>query len=210
VSDDAWQLPEPFNGSSSKSGIVFLGLNPSYDPNEAVPTIGVEFEEWDQFYRTRFEIPIERWHKLYRRYQRVGEIATSTDFRLGLDAVVLEVIRFRSAGAVGCHDQAVLKHELPITARLLEELAPRVVVANGADALWAVQELWPALQQAVPLSTGILAVEFRRLELATAWGPISIVPTRHLSAAFGFRLNLLDSLAKSVADGLQSSHIRGG
>jgi hypothetical protein len=203
VPDEDWQLPEPFNGAAARAGIVFLGLNPSYDPNEAVPRIGAQFDEWDRFYRTRFETAVDRWHKLYRRYQRVGELATSSDFRLGADAVVLELIRYRSAGGAGCKDRAVLNHELPITSRLLEELAPRVVVANGGAALWAVQQLWPALQQQIPVGTGLLEIEFRRFTVDMPWGRISVVPTRHLSAAFGFRLSLLEALAASVACSLQ-------
>ncbi len=36
VDDRAWQLPEPFNGTSAAAGIVFLGLNPSYNPAERI------------------------------------------------------------------------------------------------------------------------------------------------------------------------------
>jgi hypothetical protein len=202
VPDADWQLPEPFNGTSANAGIVFLGLNPSYDPHEAVPRIGAQFGEWDHFYRNRFETTVDHWHKLYRRYQRVGELATSPDFRLGVDAVVVELIRYRSAGGAGCNNPAVLDHELPITGRLLEELAPRVVVANGAAALSAVQELWPTLGEQIPIGTGILGIEFRRFEIAMPWGQTAVVPTRHLSAAFGYRTGLLDALASSVAGGL--------
>ena len=49
VPDNLWQLPEPFTGASARSGLVLLGLNPSYDPSEDVPTIGTLFDAWDQF-----------------------------------------------------------------------------------------------------------------------------------------------------------------
>jgi hypothetical protein len=112
VPDDRWQMPEPFNGRTADAGIVFLGLNPSYDPREAVPTIGSSFEEWDCSHRARFDSAEPGWHKLYRRYQAVGEMAVGSEFRLGRDAVVLEAIHFRSAAGQGCNDRRVLEHEL--------------------------------------------------------------------------------------------------
>jgi hypothetical protein len=200
VPDDRWQMPEPFNGRTADAGIVFLGLNPSYDPREAVPTIGSSFAEWDGYYRARFDSREPRWHKLYRRYQAVGEMAVGAEFRLGGDAVVLEAIRFRSASGKGCNDPGVVEHELPITGRLLAELAPQVVVANGGDALWALQVLFPALQRQLPLEgTRVLAAEHRRFDIETPWGRAAVVPTRHLSAAFGFRLAMLPVLAGVVA-----------
>jgi hypothetical protein len=200
VPDDRWQMPEPFNGRTADAGIVFLGLNPSYDPREAVPTIGSSFEEWDGYHCARFNSAEPGWHKLYRRYQAVGETAVGSKFRLGRDAVVLEAIRFRSAAGQGCNDRRVLEHELPVTGRLLAELVPQVVVANGGDALWALQMLFPALQRQLPLGeTRVLAVEHRRFDIEAPWGRVAVVPTRHLSAAFGFRLAMLPALAEVVA-----------
>jgi hypothetical protein len=204
VADNEWQLPEPFNGRSAQAGIVFLGLNPSYDPKESVPRVRATFAEWDGFYRGRFEGPTARWHKLYRRYQLIGELATSNAFRLGTDAIVLELIRFRSAAGAGCHDPAVLEHELPMTGRLLEELAPRVLVANGGAALWGIQMLWPTIQKALPFGVPLLSVEHQEFAIESSWGRVTVVPTRHLSAAFGFRLDMLPRLAHAVASGLSA------
>ncbi len=202
VTDSEWQLPEPFNGNAARAGLVFLGLNPSYDPNEPVPRVNATFDEWDAFYRRRFDGPKSIWHKLYQRYQVVGELATSPDFRLGTDAIVLELIRFRSAAGASCDDPAVLAHELPMTRRLLEELAPRVLVANGAGALWGIQMLWPPIQKALPIGTSILNVEHQQFAIEVSWGGVTIIPTRHLSAAFGFRREMLAGLAKAVGLGL--------
>ena len=63
VTDSEWQLPEPFNGRSARAGLVFLGLNPSYDPSEPVPRVNATFDEWDAFYRRRFDGPKSIWHK---------------------------------------------------------------------------------------------------------------------------------------------------
>jgi len=202
VSDDSWQLPEPFNGHSANSGIVFLGLNPSYDPSEDVPTIRSSFEQWDGYYRARFDREISHWHKLYRRYQTVGEMATSPGFRLGVDGMVLEVVRFRSASARGCSD-AVLEHELPTTRRLLSELAPRVIVANGATALRAVQALWPEARPPIPTGAPLLAIEHQCFWIRANWGRVAMIPTRHLSAAFGFRIDMLAALAGVVRSALE-------
>lgn len=202
VEDDRWQLPEPFNGRSANEGIVFLGLNPSYDPSEPVPTIGSSFDEWDDYYRARFDSPETTWHKLYRRYQAAGEMAVGSGFQLGRDAIVLEAVRFRSAAGQGCAEPAVLEHELPLTGRLLSELTPRVVIANGGDALWAIQRLYPALQQELPFGTRLLTVEHQRFEMAAPWGRVLVIPTRHLSAALGFRSVMLRALADAVAAAL--------
>ncbi len=202
VADSDWQLPEPFNGRSARAGLVFLGLNPSYDPSEPVPRVNATFDEWDAFYRRRFDGPKSIWHKLYQRYQGVGELATSADFRLGTDAIVLELIRFRSAAGAACDDPAVLAHELPMTRRLLEEVAPRVLVANGAGALWGIQMLWPSIQKALPIGTSILSVEHQQFAIEPSWGRLTVIPTRHLSAAFGFRLDMLTELASAVGSAL--------
>src|SRR5918911_117325 len=108
VPDAEWQLPEPFNGASADAGIVFLGLNPSYDPREPVPRIGTPFEAWDAFYRHRLDGDPASWPLLYQRYQQLGQLATGPDFHLGRDALVLEVVRFRSARSAGV-DEAVLE-----------------------------------------------------------------------------------------------------
>ena len=86
-------------------------------------------------------------------------MAIGSGFQLGIDGMVLEVVHFRSAAAEGCSDPGVLAHELPTTRLLLAELSPRVIVANGADALWAVQLLWPSLQDQLALRTPLLSVE---------------------------------------------------
>jgi hypothetical protein len=198
VPDYAWQLPEPFNGHSANAGLVFLGLNPSYDPVESVPRLSANFEEWDSYYRGRFDSPSQTWHKLYRRYQRIGELALTESFRLGIDAMVLESIRFRSAQAMGCQDPAVVAHELPTTRALIAELTPRVLIANGAGALGAIQSLWPDLQSAIPIGTPLLKVEHRPVRLEVAWGALDVIPTRHLSAAFGYKPEMLDVISGIV------------
>lgn len=198
IPDEAWQLPEPFNGHSANAGIVFLGLNPSYDPGEDVPRIGCAFDAWDRYYRARLDSPSQTWHKLYKRCQRVGELAVGPTFRLGIDGMVIEVIRFRSAQGAGCHDAAVLAHELPITRNLLAELAPRVVVANGADALGALQALWSSLQKMIPAGTPLLTVEHARVVVDLPWGAVTIIPARHLSAAFGYRSEMLGVVGELV------------
>jgi hypothetical protein len=183
---------------------VFLGLNPGYDPNEDVPRLGARFADWEQFFKSRFEKPLARWHKLYRRYQRIGEQAVGDDFCLGTDAITTEVVRFRSAKGAGCDDGRVIDHEVALMHALLAELAPRVIVANGGGALWALQLAWPALADIVPIGTPIQQAEGSQFLVEMPWGRTAIVPTRHLSASFGFRLDMLDRLATVVATALRS------
>src|SRR5438445_13114673 len=85
VAPERWQLPEPFNGWSANAGLVFMALNPSYDPSEDVPRLGASFEEWDRYYRGRFDASSWSPGTLYGRYQQLGVIAQGDDFRLGRD-----------------------------------------------------------------------------------------------------------------------------
>jgi hypothetical protein len=48
-----------------------------------------------------------------------------------------------------------------------------------------------------------LTVERRRFHVEAPWGPLAVVPTRHLTAAFGFRLAMLSALGGGVADALR-------
>ena len=145
VPDDRWQLPEPFDGRTASAGLVFLGHNPSYNPQEAVPTIATDYEDWLSFCEARFDAPEDQWDMLYRKYQRIGVTAVGSEFHLGADGLVLEIIRFRSEGGEGCDDPAVLAHEWPLTLAMLRDIQPRAIVANGRPALDALCASAPEL-----------------------------------------------------------------
>lgn len=197
-----WQMPIPFMGASAAKGLVFMGLNPSYDPNEASPRSGVSFEEWDHFSRTAFDAPPTTWPRLYRWYQRIGQHAFGDDFRLGVDALVLEVIRFRSEKSESCDDPDVLRHELPVTLQLLNEIRPRAILCSGSKVLWRMRELLPGLASVLPADYRIKEMEGRVLHCAAPWGRVGIMGARHLTGGFGWsvdrRLALGDAIRTAI------------
>jgi len=199
VPDAAWQLPEPFNGAAAAAGIVFLGLNPSYNPDEDVPTIVTPFEEWDAFYRHRLDGDPARWPLLYRRFQQLGQVAVGHDFRLGRDGLVLEIVRFRSAKGEGI-TEAVLAQERPLTRRLLRDVLPQVIVANGGAVLWELRRVFPALAEKVPADYRMREVtgQIFQVPWGDAAGQVRIVICPHLSGSFGLSQATLTALAEAV------------
>ena len=205
VPDESWQLPEPFNGASARAGIVFLGLNPSYSAAEAVPRLGTSFNDWDHFYRHRLDGDPSKWPLLYRRYQTVGQIAVGDQFLLGRDALVLEIVRFRSEKHEGM-TSVVLEHELRITAQLLAEVAPAVIVSVGSDALWELRRLFPQLKLDLPENYGMLDVEGNTFQVdsTSAGSSLRIVASSHLTGAFGMTHARVAAIGQAVGHALGS------
>jgi hypothetical protein len=198
-----WQLPEPFNGKSANAGIVFLGLNPSYGGTEWVPPIGTDFEEWDTFYRRRFGGDSSKWARLYQRYQQLGELALGPNFRLGRDAIVLEVVRFRSARGAGV-DSQVLDQERPLTRRLLQDVEPLVIVSTGSWVLWELRSLFPTLADQVPVIYRMRDLQGQIFEVV--WpdrgGTVRILVSPHPTGAYGFSRSALASLGDRLRTAL--------
>jgi hypothetical protein len=201
-----WQLPEPFNGDSANAGIVFLGLNPSYGGPEWVPPLGTQFDEWDTFYRHRFDGDPSKWALLYRRYQQLGELAVGAGFRLGRDAIVLEVVRFRSARGAGVNSQ-VLDQERPLTRRLLQDANPLVIVSTGSWVLWELRTLFPGLADQVTANYRMRDLQGQIFE--AAWsdraGTVRILVSPHPTGAFGFSRSALASLGDRLRAALNST-----
>ena len=186
VPDEQWQLPEPFDGRTANAGLVFLGHNPSYNPREDVPTIATDYEQWRSFCEARFDAPEDQWDKLYRKYQRIGAFAVGSDFHLGVDGLVLEIIRFRSHRGEGCYDPAVLEHEWPLTLAMLRDIQPRAIVTNGRSALDALCASAPELG-AWTAGRRLDAMEGKwvRASVEGLEAPVAVIPTRHVTAAVG-------------------------
>src|SRR5207244_2471622 len=121
-----------------------MALNPSYDPSEDVPRLGASFEEWDRYYRGRFDASSWSPGTLYGRYQQLGVIAQGDDFRLGRDALALEAVRYKSAGGAGYREAEVLDHVIEVTRRLLADIKPKVILGQGR-ALCELARLLPEL-----------------------------------------------------------------
>lgn len=183
VDPGRWQLPVPFMGSEANLGLVFLGLNPNWRADEDSPRWGCTFEEYDRFWRQVFEAPPATWPKLYQWYQRIGQ-RSAPGFVLGRDALVLEAIRYRSATPDALKDPRVWRHERPLTLRLLTDVAPKVIVPVGKDALWYLGDMLPALASVLPSPLRLDAVELRRFSVAAPWGEVNVVPSRHLTGAW--------------------------
>ncbi len=200
-----WQLPEPFNGHAANAGIVFLGLNPSYGPLEAVPRIGSSFEDWDTFYRRRFDSAPEMWHRLYRRYDRIGQLAVDRTFRLGHDGLVMEIVRFRSKSGRGV-DAGIIDAELPLTRSLLRDINPRVVVAVGRGATAGLSQVFPQLARQLGTRWGVAEVECQTFWVDhTAARSLAVIPVRHLTRARGYTTALLERAADAVRGVLRPS-----
>jgi hypothetical protein len=186
VPDERWQMPEPFDGRTANAGLVFLGHNPNYDPHEDVPTIATDYEHWRSFCEARFDAPKKRWDMLYQKYQCIGAFAAGSDFHLGADGLVLEIVRFRSHHGEGCADPAVLEHEWRLTVAMLRDIQPRVIVANGRPVLDALCARAPELA-AWTASRRLDAMEGKwvRASVEGLEAPVAVIPTRHLTAAVG-------------------------
>jgi hypothetical protein len=159
-----FQLPEPFSGERSSLNLVFVGLNPSFDPWEEFPTPTDSFEYYDAFFRRRYDdehrndhgqpviFRVSRRNKRTRRSPKfwrgiewfggrylAGPLGGG--FRLGADAIVTQVVRYKSRrGWVGDRDNspegnAIWQHEDDLTTKIMDGLQPDVAVPCGEEAV---------------------------------------------------------------------------
>ena len=188
LDNQEWMLPIPFLGASANQGLVFLGLNPSYLKSDSDPRLGSSFEEWDRWARDYFQTTPRPWPELYERSQRVGESAFGPSFELGRDAIVLECIRFRSAagqGTTGRESIPVWEHEMRFTKQLIEDIQPNVIVTIGTAPFGAVHGIFPAIEPHVTGPSRLRSYEFQAFTTEAAWGPLAVIPSRHLTGVWG-------------------------
>src|SRR5207244_9673061 len=103
-----------------------------------------------------------------------------------------EVVRYRSSKGEGI-TESVLGRELPLTRRLLGDILPSVIVANGSAVLWELRRLFPTLADALPADYRMSEVQGDVFEVPwpDAAGEVRIVACPHLSGSFGLSQNLL-------------------
>ncbi len=163
-SDLTFQLPEPFSGKRSSLNLVFVGLNPGFDPWEEFPSPADNFEDYDSFFRCRFDdehrnaagqpvvfdrMPFNertsRSPTFWRNIERFGDRYLSGSlggsFRLGTHALLTQVVRYKSReGWVGDQDNslegaAIWRHEDAMTRDIMDDLKPDVAIPCGKKAL---------------------------------------------------------------------------
>jgi hypothetical protein len=152
-----FQLPEPFSGRRSRTGLVFMGLNPGVTHHEMIPRYGeVDFADYHAYFRRRFDdrnrdesgrlvVRLKpegsKAPRLWSNLERFGseylsELAPE-GFRLGDDAVLLQAIRYKStAGWLGdsvIERRRTLEHQRTFTESLIDEGAIRILVPMRSD-----------------------------------------------------------------------------
>ncbi|MGD0042015.1 MAG: hypothetical protein ABSE84_16685 [Isosphaeraceae bacterium] len=186
---DEWQLPVPFLGREMRRGLVFLGFNPSYGgkPEIDSPRGGTEFDAYYNYWASVFDgSSVEGRARLYGRYLDLGRSALGSNFALGVDALVVDAIPYRSAKQGEAWSDDVWKHVRDrYTRAVLVDCSPRIIVTCGAWALWCLFDLFPQVEGKRPAPFRLRDVVGKDLSLTTDWGSIIVLPLPHLSSAFG-------------------------
>jgi hypothetical protein len=202
----AFQLPEPFSGRWSILKLAFIGLNPSFTGAEVMPCYqpGVEFDHYDDFFRSRFDLAIRNARRrpvirfehgaakevhLWNRIENFGnhfltDICGGT-FHLGEHALLLEAIRYKSRhGWLGRDSEEVRKmieHQASFTRDVLDEAGFTVLVPNGKHA-WDQLKGVLEFEQAVP--PRITSAMGNSYHAQTPSGtPVTVCPITHMSQA---------------------------
>lgn len=198
-----YQLPEPFSGRRSKYRLIFAGLNPSLSENEKIPvaTDDWDFGSYDAYYRARFdhrnsngklvallENGNQKIPHLWRSIEAFGRrifAEEANSFELGQHAILLEIVHYKSwrgwLGDTPSEKEILLKHQSCFTGRLLEEIAPCVLVAMGNI---AVRQLIPLLNlplEAKPQVRKLMGMTFEGQRMPSG-ARVLVTPTQHPAA----------------------------
>lgn len=215
----SYQLPEPFSGRRSQCRLIFVGLNPSFSANEDIPTIEWAFESYDAHYRARFDATNRNNRgkavvqfldgnkpKAPRLWSNIELFATkrgiSSDFKLGEHAILIEIIHYKSKqGWFGTPEQkeTILRHQSYFTGKLLDELAPCVLVAMGNS---AIGQLIPLLK--LPLEPRPHVRKLMGQTFATqsrSGEKVLVVPAQHFS--YLPKSEIQDDVARKIIGCLQ-------
>jgi hypothetical protein len=163
-----FQLPEPLSGQQSSLNLVFVGLNPGFDPWEEFPSPADSFEDYDSFFRCRFDDehrnaagqPVvfgrniynertSRSPRFWRGIERLGDRHLSGllggSFTLGRDAIITQVVRYKSKKAWKGNNRQerdkIREHEDCMTRCLLDDLKPDVAVPCGVGPMRALARI---------------------------------------------------------------------
>ena len=219
-----FQYPEPFNGAVSGScTVLFLGLNPGYKAGEDIPSFGVSFEDYHDFYKTRLhEIrkdgsparrmtggsleSISAYRKIEGGYLS-GIASPAGPLKLGDNCMYADVVPFKSSkwnSADGA--RATLKKSGRwrdvVTAcnrrieRLVRATGPTLTVVQGGNS----KDLFPELAQLKMSDAPILSVRRGGVDFTIQW--------LYHSAAYQVATPEYYSAASVKAQAFLSEHFR--
>jgi hypothetical protein len=186
---EEWQLPVPFLGREMRQGVLFMGANPSYGGTAETdsPRGGSDFDVYYEHWSHVFDgSSVEGDALLYRRYSELGRLALGSDFVLGVDALVIDAIPYRSDGEQTSGFSRIWGHvKVRYTLATLRDCAPRFVVTCGASALWCLLDLFPQPPQERRTPFRLRDFMGKAFSLNTDWGNVEVLPLPHLTAFHG-------------------------
>lgn len=189
ISWEEWQLPVPFLGREMRRGLVFMGFNPSFGGKAEgdSPRGGSEFDAYYNYWSHVFDgSTVEGRSQLYGRYLDLGRSALGSNFALGVDALVIDAIPYRSAKQDEAFSDDVWNHVRDrYTRAVLRDCSPRIIVTCGAWALWCLLDLFPQVVGKRPAPFRLRDLVGKDFDLATDWGSVVVLPLPHLTAAHG-------------------------
>jgi hypothetical protein len=186
---EEWQLPVPFLGREMRRGLLLMGSNPSYGgtAERDSPRGGSEFEAYFEYWLRVFDgSSVEGHALLYRRYSELGHLALGPDFTLGVDALVIDAIPYRSAREQTAGFAPIWGHVKDrYTLAAFRDCSPQFVVTCGASALWCLLDLFPQVQDKRRTPFRLRDFMGKPFSLVTEWSTMVVLPLPHLTSAFG-------------------------
>ncbi len=127
-----YHLPEPWSGRIEEAPILFVGSNPSFNPNEGFPTAAWRDAEIERFFTTRFEHSNQASH-YWRTVRNIATDLLGRTATAGIDYALTEIVRCKSVqehGVVEAMDACSSRYLMPT----LEVAFAPVIVALGKKA----------------------------------------------------------------------------
>ena len=133
-----FQNPEPWNGNIEKADILFIGLNPSYNPNEEYPTASWDNEKIYNYHKNRFSDEHYKKNKNKVLFWQKSRKSASWILNIPLDDITLEnhfciteMIHCKSPKQIGVSMKACNKCVEKWMNKILKEFKGRYIVVFG-------------------------------------------------------------------------------
>ena len=85
----------------------------------------------------------------------------------------------------GLESLPVWEHEMPITRELIEDIRPSVIVTVGTAPFGAIRGIFPLLAPHLTTPFRLREHEFHVFTTDSSWGPLAVIPSRHLTGVWG-------------------------